>query len=62
MFDHLPYLAHLENPAIKDVGRDGVIDNVVLQKYPPYPSPIDSDDSQSDIDGGKSSTRFYFGR
>ena len=33
MFDHLPYLGHLENPAIKDVVRDGAIDNIALQKY-----------------------------
>ena len=33
MFDHLPYLGHLENPAIKDVLRDGVIDNIALQNY-----------------------------
>ena len=33
MFDHLPHLGHLENATIKDVLRDGVVDNIVLQKY-----------------------------
>ena len=33
LFDHLPYLSHLENPAIKDVVRDHVVDNIALQKY-----------------------------
>ena len=33
LFHHLPYLGHLENPAIKDVVRDGVVDNIALQKY-----------------------------
>ena len=33
MFDHLPYLGHLENSTIKDVLRDGVVDNIALQKY-----------------------------
>ena len=28
LFNHLPYLSHLENPAIKDVVRDGVVDNI----------------------------------
>ena len=33
LFDHLPYLGHLENPTIKDALRDGTIDNIALQKY-----------------------------
>ena len=33
LFDHIPYLGHLENPAIKDAVRDGVVDNIALQKY-----------------------------
>ena len=33
LFDHFRYLGHLENPAIKDVVRDGVVDNNALQKY-----------------------------
>ena len=33
LFDHLPYLRHLENPAIKDVIKDGIVDNLALQKY-----------------------------
>ena len=33
LFDHLPYFSHLENPVIKDVVRDGVVDNIALQKY-----------------------------
>ena len=33
LFDHLSYLGHLENPAIKDVVRDDVVDNIALQKY-----------------------------
>ena len=27
LFDQLPYLGHLENPAIKDVIKDGIVDN-----------------------------------
>ena len=30
LFDHLPYLGHLENPAIKDVLKDGIVDNLRL--------------------------------
>ena len=33
LFDQLPYLGHLENPAIKDVIKDGIVDNLSLQKY-----------------------------
>ena len=33
MFDHLPYLGHLDNPAIEYVIRDGIVDNWALQKY-----------------------------
>ena len=33
LFDHLPYLGHLKNPAIKDVIKDGIVDNLALQKY-----------------------------
>ena len=33
MFDHLLHLGHLENATIKDVLRDGVVDNIALQKY-----------------------------
>ena len=33
LFDQLPYLAHLENPAIKDVIKDSIVDNLSLQKY-----------------------------
>ena len=33
MFNHLPDLGYLGNLAIKDVARDGVIDNIALQKY-----------------------------
>ena len=33
MFDHLPHLGHLEIATIKDVLRDGVVDNIALQKY-----------------------------
>ena len=32
-FDQLPYLSHLQNPAIKDVIKDGIVDNLSLQKY-----------------------------
>ena len=36
LFNHLPYLGHLENSAIKDVVRDGVVDdiasNVIMQE------------------------------
>ena len=30
LFNHLPYLSHLENPAIKDVVRDSVVDDLAL--------------------------------
>ena len=33
LFDQLPYLGHLENPAIKDVIKDGIMDKLSLQKY-----------------------------
>ena len=33
LFDQLPYLGHLENPAIKDVIKDGIMDKLNLQKY-----------------------------
>ena len=33
LFDQLPYLGNLENPAIKDVIKDGIVDNLSLQKY-----------------------------
>ena len=31
MFDHL---GHLGNPAMKDIVKDGVVDNIALQKCP----------------------------
>ena len=33
MFDQLPYLAHLENPAIVDIVKNGIVDNSSLQKH-----------------------------
>ena len=33
LFNHLPYLSHLENSAIKDAVRDGVVDDIASQKY-----------------------------
>ena len=33
LFDQLPYLGHLEKPAIKDVIKDGIIDILSWQKY-----------------------------
>ena len=33
LFDQLPYLGHLENPAIKDIIEDGIVDNLSFQKY-----------------------------
>ena len=33
LFDQLPYLSHLENPTRKGVIKDGIIDNLSLQKY-----------------------------
>ena len=33
LFDQLPNLGHLENPAIKDVIEDGIVDDLSLQKY-----------------------------
>ena len=33
LFDHLSDLGHVKNPVIKDVVRDGVVDNFALQKY-----------------------------
>ena len=33
LFDQLPYLNHLQNPAIKDVIKDDIVDNLSFQKY-----------------------------
>ena len=33
LFDQLPYLNHRENPAIKNVIKDGIVDNLSFQKY-----------------------------
>ena len=33
LFDQFPYLSHLENPAKKDVIKDGITDHLSLQKY-----------------------------
>ena len=33
LFDQLPYFAHLENPAIIDVIKNGIVGNLSLQKY-----------------------------
>ena len=33
LFDQLPYLAHLENPAIVDIVKNGAADYLSLQKY-----------------------------
>ena len=33
LFNQLPYLGHLENPAIKDVTKDCIFENLGLQKY-----------------------------
>ena len=33
LFDHLSDLGRVKNPVIKDVVRDGVVDNFALQKY-----------------------------
>ena len=33
LFDQFPYLSHLENPAKKDVIKDGIIDHLSLPKY-----------------------------
>ena len=33
LFDQLPYLAHLENPAIVDVVKNGIVENLSLEKY-----------------------------
>ena len=33
-FDQLPYLAHLENPAIVDVVKNSIVDDLSLKKYP----------------------------
>ena len=32
LFDHLLYLGYLEDPAIKDVIKTGIVDNLALQK------------------------------
>ena len=34
LFDQLPYQAHLENPAIIDVVKNGIVDDLSLKKYP----------------------------
>ena len=33
LFDQLPYLSHLENPAIVDIVKNGTVDDLSLQKY-----------------------------
>ena len=33
LFDQLPYPAHLENPAVIDVVKNGIVDDLNLQKY-----------------------------
>ena len=33
LFDHLLYLGYLEDPAIKDVIKNGIVDNLALQKH-----------------------------
>ena len=33
LFDQLPYLSYLKNPAIKDVIKDSIMDNLNLRKY-----------------------------
>ena len=33
LFEQLPYLAQLDNPAIADVVKNGIVDNIALQKY-----------------------------
>ena len=33
LFDHISYLHHLENLSIKDVIKDGIADDLSLQKY-----------------------------
>ena len=33
LFDQLPYLAHLENSAIVDVVKNGIVGDLGLQKY-----------------------------
>ena len=32
-FDKLPYMAHLDNPAIDNVVKGGKVDDLALQKY-----------------------------
>ena len=33
LFDQLPYMAHLENPEIFDVVKNGIVDDLSLQEY-----------------------------
>ena len=33
LFDQLPYLSHLENLAIVDIVKNGIVDDLSLQKY-----------------------------
>ena len=33
LLDQLAYLSHLENPAIVDVVKNGIVDDLSLQKY-----------------------------
>ena len=33
MFEHLPYLAYLKNPAIADFVKNGILFDLSLQKY-----------------------------
>ena len=34
LFDQLPYLVRLGNPAILDIVKNGIVDDLSLQKYP----------------------------
>ena len=33
LFDQLSYLPHLQNPVIVDIGKNGIVDSLSLQKY-----------------------------
>ena len=49
MFDQLPYVAHLENPAFVDVVKNGIVDDLSLQKYLLATGPL-KDNIQDSLD------------
>ena len=49
LFDQSPYVAHLENPAFVDVVKNGIVDDLSLQKYLLATGPL-KDNIQDSLD------------